>query len=250
MSKFQEGFWGISKRNMPWKDIIRSIILEIGNRPDLPETVYHKLIHGKLMTQLPASRRLVRSIVRTQDEEFGLRAIEKFYQLPASDMPAPDTVARMTREAKSELTSEGKLNRNTNPANDNISFEELMVEAEERTANVYSGLEARFLAKIRTRFRNYVWDENKKLSITQGPFAGQTRTPDILCERLTLAIEIDSLEFHLDRTSFTQDRQKMRILQYLGYYVLQFSGPELAMNYGISNALNEIQFFIDSVASR
>lgn len=240
----QLGLMGPPKRVEPWKDILRQIILEIGDRPDLHETEYNKIVAGKLYARLPATRRLVEAIIKTQDDDFALMAIEKYYQLSGIEMPAPDTIPRQIRIAKSELKEEGKLNRSNND-DDGVSFDELMVQAEEKTSNVYPGLEPRFLSAIRKRWPTENWEENKILLILQGPFAGQIKTPDILNERLQLALEVDSIEFHLDRTSFTHDRQKMRALQYLGYYVLMFSGPELAIPGGIERALDEIQYFID-----
>jgi very-short-patch-repair endonuclease len=246
MSDFQNGFdgWGVTKRNLPWTDILRKIILEIGDRPDLTETEYHKMVAGKLMARLPSTKRLVESIARTQDVKFGLMAVEKWFQTSGKEMPAPDTVARQTRTVKAGLIKEKKLTRDNGNV-DNTSFDELMVKVEEKTANVYPGLEPRFLAALRKRFPNCHWEENKTLQMQRGPFAGQTRMPDIVCERLQLAIEIDSLEWHSDRTSFTTDRQKVRALQHLGYYVLSFSGPELTIVAGIDTALDEIQFFIN-----
>jgi hypothetical protein len=244
---FQNDFWGNAQRFDAWYDIIRKIVKEIGERPDLTATEYHKLVHGRLMRLLPATARMMEAIIKMHSVDFGLNALEKFFQLPVAEIPSPDTVARQTRKVKEDLIKEG-YNLHQSNANSAESFNDLMVQAEQETGSYLSGIEARFKTALRKEFRHLTWEENKVLTAIRGPFARQTRRPDTLCERITLAIEIDSLEYHLDdRATFTEDRRRIRFYQYLGYTVLPFSGPELSISTGFNNAFNEIRFYIDNL---
>jgi len=225
------------KRTFPWVDLLMQKMREIGNRPDLDQTSWYKLIAGKTYVSIPAMRQAIEAILKARSVEFGLQVMERFFTL--DDIPAPDTIARQLRIAREKMVDRGRIEIGS-PGPYDPSFQELLDKAESYAGDYNSGVEARFGRVLRARFPKYRWEENKRLSLDSSVVI-----PDFVCEELCLSIEIDSWEFHKDRDRFTSDRKKARMIQFLGYHHLQFSGPELSIRGGIELAIQEIERFIE-----
>lgn len=253
MTGWQNDFWGNSHRNTSWKDIIRRLILRVGDRPDLEAEEYNRKITGLLIArELPATEQMIKAIIKKRNVDYGLNLMEKFFQSP-DKVPAADTIARAARHAKSGLEGEGRLPQIGPEAellDDLPSWQSMLAEAEEEDGYFHSGIEARFKVALNERFPQYRWEENKKLPIQTGPYEGYNIVPDFVCEKLCLSIEIDSYEFHNNRESFIDDRKRARIMQHLGYTHFQFSGPELAVPHGMRIAIQEIEYYVNNGAQR
>jgi very-short-patch-repair endonuclease len=230
-------FGGSPKRTFPWIDMLMQKMKEVGNRPDLEQTDWYKLIVGKTYASIPAMRQAIEAILKARSVEFGLQVMERFFTL--DEVPAPDTLPRALRNAREKLVDTGRIEIGS-PGPYTPTFQELLDKAENYAGDYNSGVEARFGRALRTRFPKYRWEENKRLALDSS-----TIIPDFVCEELCLSIEIDSWEFHKDRDRFTSDRKKARAMQFLGYHHLQFSGPELSIRSGIELALMEIERFIE-----
>lgn len=232
-------FGGFSKGNS-WKGIIISNLLEIGDRPDLSETDYNQIVGAELYASLPSMEQAIEAIVKSGDIKMGLEIMKAFFLQDASRVPAFDTIARQTREAKKELKDRGQLRRNYNKS-ESPSFDALLSSVEKDTGNWDSGIEARFKVSLRQRFPQYNFI-HKELKLPDGKIV----KPDYICEELGLTIEIDSLEHHSNSFRFVADRQKARKVQFLGYRHLQFAATELSIQGGIQRALQEIELFINN----
>ncbi len=234
---YQSSLWGPSKRSSAWLDIFMQYARELGDRPDLTQTEWYKRIVGMAYSRMPEMAAAVRAIIKSGNEDFGKRVMERFFTLASA--PAPDTFARGLRSTRKEMIDTGKV-QIKQPAEDTLeSWGDLLTQAEAGAGRYESSIEARFGQRLKERYHEWRWEENKRIGCN-----GRYVCPDFVCELLALSIEIDSLEFHQDRDIFTTDRKKARFMQALGYTHLQFSGPELSVPNGMNLALDEIGQFI------
>lgn len=241
---WQKGMMGVPhKRNIPWQDLMARLAKSMGHRPDLKKTEWYKLILGKTYASMPEMEDTVQAIIKMENVEFGIRIMEKFFTLPS--IPAPDTLPRALRKVRQELVDSNRVQ--IQPAHDAevMSWGEMLALAEGKAGNYKSGLEVRFGRILRKRFSNLNWEENTQISVT-----GRYVSPDFLCRRIGLSIEIDSLEWHQDRESFISDRQKARALQLAGYMHLQFSGPELSVSGGLDLAMGDVDLAIKKLTKK
>lgn len=240
MIGWQGDMWGGFDKGNSWKGIIISIMLEMGDRPDLSETDYNQQVGAELYTSLPSMKQAIEAIVQSGDVKLGLEIMKAFFLQDASRVPAFDTTARQTRAAKEELKARNQLKRIHNGKDDALSFDALLSNVERDTGTWDSGIEARFKVALRQRFPQYNFI-HKDLKLPDGKIV----KPDYICEELGLTIEIDSLEHHDNSFRFVADRQKSRKVQALGYRHLQFAATELSINGGMQRALQEIELFIN-----
>lgn len=233
---WQGNMFGAPKRLGTWGDILIELARELGDCPDKDKTQWYKTLLGMLFGTLPETRTMIKAILKRNDVDYSVKLVERLFTLDS--VLAPDTMGRQLRDVRKLLIDTGEISIQR-PFKVRESFQDLLYEAEESVGNYHSGIEIRFGQKLKDRFENYLWEENKRIEVN-----GKVIRPDFLCEKLTLSIEIDSLEFHQDRHSFSHDRKKSRLMQMAGYYHLQFSGPELSIFGGVVSALDEIAFFI------
>jgi len=235
---YQQAMLGVpTKRVWPWQDMLDQYARELGNCPEMSKTEWYKELLGMTYSGSPEALEMIEAIIKVGIPDFGLQMLKKFFTL--SSMPAPDTLPRAMRQVREHLLDTGKISIRQTQDKEK-TFRDMLEVAEGISGDYNSGIEVRFGQRLKQQFREYNWEENKVIT------AGEQKVrPDFICETLTLSIEIDGLEFHQDRYSFTHDRKKSRLMQLAGYYHLQFSGPELSIPDGITNALNEIAFFIE-----
>lgn len=233
---------GVShKRILAWKDVLIKIAKSVGDRPDLTVTEWYKLMVGKAYASMPEMREAISAILKFRDIDHGLKVMEKFFTVPTA--PAPDTLPRALREVREEWIDSGRIRIQPTNKNEEMTWGELLTLAEGKAGDYNSNIETRFGAILKSRFHSFKWEENVRL---QTP--NRVVSPDFLCRRIGLTIEIDSLEWHQDRESFTSDRQKARELQLAGYMHLQFSGPELSIPDGMGLAMRDVEIAIKRLA--
>lgn len=230
------GFGVPTKRVFPWEDMLEQYARELGDCPSIGKTQWYKELAGRLYSGSPDAFDMMEAVVKSNDPHFGIKILGKFFTLDS--MPAPDTLPRAMRKVREKLIDSGVLQIN-HQSNNGDTFSSLLQSAEGEAGQYNSHLEVRFGQRLKQRFRQFNWEENKLVEV-----GSEKVRPDFLCEILALSIEIDSWEFHKDRLPFMKDRRKSRLMQLAGYYHLQFSGGELSIPGGMTTALNEIETFI------
>lgn len=234
---FQKNLWGQHERVQSWYDIARSVILEMGERVDLPETDYNRQIYAQVLVKLPQIEAIFDLVARTEDRERGKRALVSLIARSEA-FPALDTLIRGVRKSKADLREAGLLHRNSNHA-PLPSYEEIMAEVEDADEQPYS-LKKHFGNYLCQHHPHFGWQSGTPLTLLQGG----TVTPDFVSQKLGIAILIHTWKGHRHREAFCQDREKIRGLQQLGYYTLPFHGPELALKGGFRRALEYLDRFI------
>jgi len=66
--------------------------------------------------------------------------------------------------------------------------------------------------------------------------------PDFFIEKCMLAIYCDGFQYHYNKESVIKDRSQDRILQYLGYKVLRYTGSEIVGD--VDKCISEIKKFM------
>lgn len=142
--------------------------------------------------------------------------------------PPPDTLTRLTADGLSEAAAEAfvRTARTVGEQGDPRSAAEQFLFEQLNAIPATAGL-----------FRL-----NRPLPFRHGPRAGEA---DLLAESLNLVVEVDGAYYHLTPDQYRSDREKDRLYQSHGYFVLRFLAEDVVP------ALDEIvSAVLDAVARR
>lgn len=230
MTAYQNDFFGGVHRADPLVNIFIEKLRKYCPVPPFPKTEVYKIMLSEFLSDSPQMTKATRAIIQIGDEAKAIGLIEA--ALRHDDIPAPDSMPRSMRDARRILEERGELTWQDN-SDSMVSLDDMVVDIETNQNNIDSNLEGRFHIALLEKFNG------RDIHWLRPGYIGKFSV-DFLSSIGSVAIEIDSWEYHNDRISFTKDRRKSRLVQRSGYTHFQYSGSELTVKGGISRALDEI----------